>query len=89
MLTDAALASLDLARLFLIRGDYDAVRNITRELVERFKEAGKLNAQLTAIAYLDEAAARQRLTPELFDTVRRFVAASTADQSRVFAPPVE
>lgn len=51
------------------------------------KKAGHLTGALTALAYLKEAAAERRLTPEALKAVREYLRRVERQPDLLFVPP--
>jgi len=75
---DAALASLDLACVYLEAGRTEALRSLARTLVPTFRARGVSREALGALALLARAAAADALTRELLDRLRRRLEAAGA-----------
>lgn len=88
MLTDGALAALDLAEMLDASGRTREIPKLLAGVVRTFTDAGKLSGALTALAYLKNAAARGALTPALLSHVRRFLVAADRQPELIFAAPV-
>lgn len=87
MVTDAALVGLDLADAFLVAGQHKAIVELASRLFRVFMDAGMLTGALSAIAYLKDAAARETLTKQEIDTVRRFLRRAEHQPELLFVPP--
>ena len=88
MLTDAALVAVDLAEVLIAAGRPRDVSTVLAGVARTFAEAGKLSSAMTALAYLNDAAA----TPSVLSTavlgyVRRFIMRADRDRELVFVPP--
>src|SRR5205807_720398 len=84
--SDVALIKLDLAEAKLMLGDTAAVRRLCAEIFRFFREARMLTGALTAAAFLEDAARRDRLTPEHISHVRRFLHRLKDEPDALFLP---
>jgi len=90
MLTDAAVASLDIADSCLRLGEMRQIGRLASRLFRVFSDAGMLTGALTAIAYMKEASAAGTLTPRDLRFVRQFLRRSDRQPDLLFvAPPPE
>jgi tetratricopeptide (TPR) repeat protein len=87
MVTDAALAGLDLAEAFLAVGQVREIVALTRHLFRVFTDAGMLTGALTAIAYLKEAAESGQLTKADIEVVRGFLRRAERQPGLLFVVP--
>jgi tetratricopeptide (TPR) repeat protein len=87
--SDVALIKLDLAEAKLMLGDTAAVRSLCVEIFAFFRDADMLTGALTAAAFLQEAAHRERITRHHIDHVRRFVSRLKDDPDALFVRPPE
>ena len=87
--SDVALIKLDLAEAKLMLDDTAAVRTLCVEIFGFFREACMLTGALTAAAFLEEAAHRERITRKHIDHVRRFVRRLKDDPDALFVRPPE
>jgi tetratricopeptide (TPR) repeat protein len=87
MVTDAALAALDVAEALLAIGQSKQLVDLATRLFRVFTEAEMVTGALTAMAYIKDAAADARLTPEGIDTVRKFLRRSERQPELLFRPP--
>lgn len=87
MLTDAALAGLDIAEAFLALGKPQQIVQLATRLFRVFADAGMLTGALTALAYIKEAAAAGTLTPFDLQTVRSFLRRAERQPDLLFVPP--
>jgi tetratricopeptide (TPR) repeat protein len=88
--SDAALVTLDLAQALLTSGDGPARREaatLCGSLVESFGAVGLTGHALTALAYLREAFAEDRITPELVRHVRDYLQTNPDQTGNPFFPP--
>ncbi len=88
--SDAALVTLDLAEALLATGDAAARREaaeLSSALVESFSAVGMTGHALTALAYLHEAFAAERATPELIRHVRQYLETRPDQTGTPFLPP--
>lgn len=86
---DAALVSLDVAEQHAIAGRSQEVRQVCTGLVERFTSAGMMASAVTALQYLRDAAAAERVTPSTVRHVRHFIKRLSHEPALLFAPPAE
>jgi tetratricopeptide (TPR) repeat protein len=87
MVTDAALAGLDLAEGLLAVGQMRQIVALAKHLFTVFIGAGMLTGALTAIAYLREAAESERLTKADIAAVRVFLRRAERQPALLFVPP--
>ncbi|HEX6096909.1 MAG TPA: hypothetical protein VF432_11340 [Thermoanaerobaculia bacterium] len=87
MVTDAALAGLDLTEILLSREQMRQIVALTKHLFTVFIKAGMLTGALTAIAYLKEAAESGRLTNADVAAVRSFLRRAERQPALLFVPP--
>jgi tetratricopeptide (TPR) repeat protein len=87
MVTDAALAGLDLADAFLLAGRRPEVVAVASRLLRILAEKGMLTGALTAFAYLKDAAAAGRLTASGVSAVRTYVRRVERHPNLAFIPP--
>jgi tetratricopeptide (TPR) repeat protein len=87
MVTDAALAGLDIADALLATGDMKEIVVLASRVFHVFMDAGMFTGALTAIAYIKEAAATETLTAAALDSVRTFLRRAERQPDLVFAPP--
>ena len=73
MMTDAALASLDIGDALLALGQMREVVPLATRIFRVFTDAGMLTGALTAIAHIKEAAAAGTLTKDDLHAVRTFL----------------
>lgn len=84
MCMDAALAGLDLADALVVLRQPRQVAKLAAESFRLLAEAGVLTSALTALAYLQEAAANNRLLPEVVYEVRTFLRRVRRNQDLLF-----
>jgi tetratricopeptide (TPR) repeat protein len=89
MVTDAALASLDIGDAFLALGQMREVVPLAARIFRVFTEAGMLTGALTAIAHIKEAAAEGRLTKDDLHAVRTFLRRAEVQPDLLFMAPPE
>jgi hypothetical protein len=87
MVTDAALAGLDIADALLALGQTKPIVDLATRLFRVFTEAGMLTGALTAIAYIKEAAAVGTLTSAALQSVRTFLRRAERQPDLLFEPP--
>lgn len=87
LLTDAAVAAVDLAEMLNAAHRHREIPKLLSGVVRTFVAAGKVTAALVALAELKDAAARGRLTPVLATHVRRFLVRVDRQPNLTFAPP--
>jgi tetratricopeptide (TPR) repeat protein len=88
MRTDAVWAGLDLAEILLIEKEYSEVDALCRRAIQQYEESGvphTANA-LTALTYLQEAAAQKRATPEAARHVKVYLGRLPQQPRLQFAP---
>ncbi|HYC88574.1 MAG TPA: hypothetical protein VEO54_05135 [Thermoanaerobaculia bacterium] len=86
MVSDAAMASLDMADAFLVLKRPEQIEKIAAHAFRVLKKAGVLTGALTALAYLKEAAASRRVSPAVIDGVRRFLRRAEREPELLFIP---
>jgi tetratricopeptide (TPR) repeat protein len=89
MSSEAAVMSLEIAELFAASERYDDVQLVCRSAMEIFKRAGTAytSRALTALAFMREAAAHHRATPNMVRKVREYIRRLPAEPNLLFAPP--
>jgi len=87
MVTDAALAGLDIAEGLLASERSREIIDLAAHLFLVFTDAGMLTGALTAIAYIKEAAGRGTLTPGDLQVVRGFLRRAERKPDLIFIPP--
>jgi tetratricopeptide (TPR) repeat protein len=89
MTSEAALVSLNIAELLIVREDFAGVEQICRAAMRSFEAAGiSYTARaLTALAYIQEAAQSRTATPALVKHVREYLRCLPRDGQLLFAPP--
>lgn len=87
MTAEAALAALDGIEAMVALGMWKQVATLARKIFNTFTEAGMLTSALTALAYIQTAAAEQRLTREAVREVRAFVKRVEREPDLLFVPP--
>lgn len=85
MNTHAATASLDIVRIRFNEGQ--DVRDLCRDLVTTFAEAGLTQSAIEALAYLREQAAQQTMTTRKIMHVRAYFDELGTHPALLFAPP--
>jgi tetratricopeptide (TPR) repeat protein len=86
---DVALIKLDLAEAKLMLGDTATVRTLCIEIFAFFRQARMLTGALTAAAFLEEAAHRDRLTAKQIQHVRRFLRRLKDEPDALFVRPTD
>lgn len=89
MLTDSAVAAVDLAEMMYQTNRLREIPKLLDGVVETFTRAGKFTGALTALAYIKEAAAAGKLTKRVARDVRRFLSRTEYQPQLVFIPPAE
>jgi tetratricopeptide (TPR) repeat protein len=87
MITDAALVGLDMADALLMLKRPEQISKVAAHSFKSLKRAGVVTSALTALAYLQEAAANGQLSPTVIQDVRTFMRRAERDPELVFAPP--
>jgi len=89
MSSEAAVNSLGIAELLLVRNEYAAVEAICRTAMALFQRAGipYSTRALTALAYIQEAAQQRTATPTLAKHVREYLRRLPREAELLFAPP--
>ena len=87
MLTDSAIATVDLAEMLYVTNRAGEIPRVLDGVVETFTNAGKLTGALSALGYLKEAAAAGNLTKQLAADVRRFLSRVEHQPQLAFLPP--
>jgi tetratricopeptide (TPR) repeat protein len=87
MVTDAALASLDMADALFVLQRMEQIEKLAAHAFRVLKEAGILSGALTALAYLKEAAATRRLNRKVIHGIRKFLQQAERDPELLFVPP--
>jgi len=89
MISDAALVRLDIVEVLLAAGQTKQVVEIAARLFQIFKDAGMITSELTAIAYMKEAAAAGNLTALGVEAVRNHLRRAQRQPELEFEPPSE
>jgi tetratricopeptide (TPR) repeat protein len=87
IVTDAALVTIDIADGLLALGQTHEIVKLAAHMFRVFTDAGMLTGALTAMAYIKEAAAARRLTPDDLQAVRVFLQRSRRQPEMLFVPP--
>jgi tetratricopeptide (TPR) repeat protein len=87
MVLDAAVAALDAMEAMVALGMFKQVADLARAVFVTFTDAGMLTSALTALSYIQTAAAKQRLTREAVREVRSFVKRVDREPDLLFVPP--
>ncbi|MDQ3283412.1 MAG: tetratricopeptide repeat protein [Acidobacteriota bacterium] len=88
--SDAALVTLDVAEALLATGEAAAAREAAElcgSIIESFTAVGMTGHALTALAFLKEAFASGRATPELVRHVRQYLETRPDHSGNPFFPP--
>jgi tetratricopeptide (TPR) repeat protein len=87
IVTDAALASLDVADALFVLRRPDQIERVALHAFRVLKTAGILSGALAALAYLKEAAATRRLNRKVIHGIRKFLQQAERDPELLFVPP--
>ncbi|HYI07612.1 MAG TPA: tetratricopeptide repeat protein [Thermoanaerobaculia bacterium] len=87
LVTDAALAGLDIAEALLATGNPRQIVELAQHIFQVLQEAGVLTGALAAVAYLKEAAAAGTLTSEAVKEIRVFLRRAERQPDLRFVPP--
>jgi tetratricopeptide (TPR) repeat protein len=87
MVTEAALASLDVADGFLVLGHPEQIEKVAAHAFRILKKAGILTGASMALAYLEEVAAARRVDREVIGGVRKFLRQTEHHPQLLFVPP--
>lgn len=87
MTADAGVAALDAIEAMVALGMFKQVGDLARAVFVTFTDAGMLTSALTALAYIQTAAAEGRLTREAVREVRAFVKRLEREPNLLFVPP--
>jgi hypothetical protein len=87
MVSDAALAGVDMSEALLVLERWEEIVKVARHAFRVLKKAGHLTGALTALAYLREAAAKRLLTPEALKVVREYLRRVEREPDLLFVPP--
>ena len=86
---DEALATgLQIAEILLSRGEYGEVEGFCRAAIDHHRRHGAANSRriLTALAFLEEAAAQRRATPEAVQHVAAYIRRLPKEPELLFLP---
>lgn len=89
MVSDAALASLDVADALLMLGRVEEITKVAKHAFNVLKKAGIHTGALTAMAYVKESAAKRRLSRPILKEVRSFLRRVERQPDLLFVPPPE
>jgi tetratricopeptide (TPR) repeat protein len=91
MFSEAALNALEIAELLIVEGRYSEVEDLCRRAMAAFERAGLsyTTRAMTALAYIQEAAANRKVSRELVRTVRTYIRELPAQPNLLFAHPPE
>lgn len=81
---DSALASLDLAELYLRQARWLEVRLLTKEMIQVFQSLGVQREPVAALVLFQEAVQRQQATVELVRRLARYLSHARRDPSYRF-----
>lgn len=84
---DHGLATLEWAEVRLALGRSDGVQEACRQIMLEFESEGMMQKARLALAYVHEALARRRATPELLRSVRTYLAELPRRPDISFTPP--
>ena len=87
MITEAALAGLDIADGLIAQGHMSQIADLAKHLFNVFTNAGILTGALSALAYIKEAAAAGKLTNDDLQAVRGFLRHAQRQPDLLFVPP--
>jgi tetratricopeptide (TPR) repeat protein len=87
MVSDAALAGVDMAEALLALDRPAEIVKAAAHAFKVLKNAGIVTGALTALAYLQEAAAKRQLSPDVLMTVRLFLRRIEREPELAFLPP--
>lgn len=87
MTIEAGIAGLDAIEAMVALEMWKQIVDLARHVFKTFTEAGMLTSALTALAYIQTAAAEQRLTREAVREVRAFVKRVERQPDLLFVPP--
>jgi tetratricopeptide (TPR) repeat protein len=86
MVSDAALAGVDMSEALLALERWEEIVKVARHAFRVLKKAGHLTGALMALAYLKEAAAKRQLTPESLQVVREYLRRVEREPDLLFVP---
>jgi tetratricopeptide (TPR) repeat protein len=84
---DAAVAAMDAMDAMVALRMFKQVGDLARTVFKTFTDAGMLTSALTALAFIQTAAAEERLTREQVHAVRSFVKRLERKPDLLFVPP--
>ncbi|HET8796347.1 MAG TPA: hypothetical protein VFO89_01570, partial [Thermoanaerobaculia bacterium] len=85
---NVALAGIDLSEALLVLGRWEEIAKVAGHAFRVLKKAGHLTGALTALAYLQEAAAKRQVTPGTLQVVREYLRRVEREPDlRFVAPP--
>lgn len=87
MVTNAALVGLDVSDALLALDRAGEIVDLAQHLFSVFTKAGMLTGALSALAYLKEAAASNRLTKHDVEVIRTFLRRAERQPTLRFVPP--
>lgn len=87
MVSDAALAGVDMSEALLMLDRWDEIGKVAAHAFRVLKKAGILTGALTALAYLKEAATKRHLTPETLTAVREYLRRVEREPDLLFVQP--
>ena len=89
MVSDAALAGVDMCEALLVLERYADIAKVASHSFRVLKKAGILTGALTALANIKEAAAKRRLRRSGLQSVRKYLLRVEREPELVFIPPPE
>jgi tetratricopeptide (TPR) repeat protein len=87
MVSDAALAGVDMSEALLMLERWQEIVKVATHAFRVLKKAGHLTGALTALAYMKEAAAKRQLTPEALKVLRKYLRRVDREPDLLFVPP--
>jgi tetratricopeptide (TPR) repeat protein len=84
---DAAVAAMDAMDAMVALGMFQQAGDLARAVFKTFTDAGMLTSALTALSFIQAAAAGERLTREQVHAVRSFVKRLEREPNLLFVPP--
>ena len=87
VMLDAAVAAMDAMDAMVALRMFRQVGALARAVFRTFTDAGVLTSALTALSFIQAAAAQKRLTREQVHTIRSFVKRLEREPNLLFLPP--